>query len=74
MIDPTKVMRLGTPDTVRHQTREMLATMGSGGGLIIGPGCALPADTPEENVHALVACVRREGVYRADGRPRITAD
>ena len=71
MIDPTQVMRLGTPDDVRHQTRRMLATMGPGGGLIIGPGCALPANTPEENVHALVECVRREGVYGADGRPEV---
>lgn len=47
----------------------MLAVMGPRGGFIIGPGCALPADTPEENVQTLMECVRCEGTYGADGRP-----
>jgi uroporphyrinogen decarboxylase len=70
MIDPAQVMRRGTPEDVEAQTRAMLATMGPRGGYIAGPGCALPADTPEENVHALMECVRRDGVYDADGRPQ----
>jgi uroporphyrinogen decarboxylase len=53
---------------VRLVTRRMMTVMGTGGGFIIGPGCALPSDTPEENVQALMECVRREGVYGADGR------
>jgi uroporphyrinogen decarboxylase len=69
MIDPAQVMRFGTPDDVRRQAREMMSTMGVGGGFIMGPGCALPADTPFENVQALIECARREGVYGADGRP-----
>ena len=69
MIDPAQVMALGTPDTVRRQAREMLAVMGPGGGFIIGPGCALPADTPVENVQALMECARRDGVYDSSGRP-----
>jgi uroporphyrinogen decarboxylase len=68
MIDPAQVMRFGTPDDVRQETIKMLATMGPGGGFIAGPGCALPADTPPENVHALIECVQRHGVYAADGR------
>ena len=68
MIDPTQVMRFGTPADVRRQANEMLSTMGPGGGFIMGPGCALPADTPLENVQALMECARREGVYGADGR------
>jgi uroporphyrinogen decarboxylase len=73
MIDPAQVMGLGTPEAVRRQARQMLALMGPGGGFIIGPGCALPADTPEENVQALMECARREGVYGADGRLRSQA-
>ncbi len=69
MIDPVQVMRLGTPEAVRQQARRMLAMMAPGGGFIIGPGCALPADTPEANVQALMECVRSEGTYGADGRP-----
>jgi uroporphyrinogen decarboxylase len=68
MVDPVQVMRLGTPDSVWRETSRVLDVMGSGGGFIIGPGCALPQDTPEENVQALMECVRREGVYRPDGR------
>jgi uroporphyrinogen decarboxylase len=70
MIDPAQVMRFGTPEMVQHKARQMLATMSPGGGFIIGPGCALPADTPVENVLALMECVRREGVYDAEGRTR----
>ena len=68
MIDPVHVMRFGTPETVRRQARRMLALMGSGGGFIIGPGCALPPDTPVENVRALMESARRDGVYETDGR------
>ncbi len=45
-----------------------------GGGFIIGPGCALPADTPVENVLALVECAHREGAYNPAGRLRARAD
>jgi uroporphyrinogen decarboxylase len=68
MIDPTQVMRFGTPDTIRDHARRILSVMAPGGGFLLGPGCALPADTPVENVLALVECNRREGVYAADGR------
>jgi uroporphyrinogen decarboxylase len=68
MIDPAQVMRFGTPADVRRQAVEMLNTMGTGGGFIMGPGCALPADTPLENVQTLMESARREGVYGADGR------
>ncbi len=67
MIDPAQVMGLGTPEAVRNQAGQMLALMGPGGGFIMGPGCALPADTPVENVQALMECARRDGVYGADG-------
>jgi uroporphyrinogen decarboxylase len=68
MMDPAQVMALGTPDTVLCQAREMLAVMGPGGGFVIGPGCALPADTPVDNVQALMECVRRDGVYDSSGQ------
>ena len=40
----------------------------------MGPGCALPADTPFENVQTLIECACREGVYGTDGRPTVKAD
>jgi uroporphyrinogen decarboxylase len=74
MMDPVQVMRFGTPETVRHQASRMIALMGAGGGFIIGPGCALPPDTPVENVQALMECARRDGVYDSSGRVRPRAD
>jgi uroporphyrinogen decarboxylase len=68
MIDPTRVIRFGTPDDVRRQARQNLRIIGPGGGFIMGPGCALPADTPLENVQVLMECARRDGVYDAEGR------
>ena len=73
MIDPAQVMRFGTPADVRRQARQMISTMGPGGGFIMGPGCALPADTPLENVQTLMECARRDGVYGSDGRPAAKA-
>jgi uroporphyrinogen decarboxylase len=67
MIDPTQIMRFGTPAIVAEHTAHILKTMAPHGGFLVGPGCALPADTPSENVAALMECVRRDGVYRADG-------
>jgi uroporphyrinogen decarboxylase len=67
MIDPAQVMRWGTPELVRESTSRILARMAPGGGFIVGPGCALPADTSPENVAALMECAHREGVYGADG-------
>jgi uroporphyrinogen decarboxylase len=72
MIDPAQVMRFGSPETVRQHAREILRIMGPGGGFIAGPGCALPADTPPENVFALMDTVRRDGVYGDGGAlPRL---
>ena len=72
MIDPVQVMRFGTPETVRRQATQMLATMGPGGGFIIGPGCALPADTPLENVQrSWSACAAKASTTPRDNRRRI---
>ena len=32
-----------------------------------GPGCALPPETPAQNVHAFVEAAHRCGRYRPDG-------
>ena len=69
--------RSGAGDAFRHAGRrappgdaKCWPRWAPGGGFIIGPGCALPADTPVENVQTLMECARREGVYDAEGRPR----
>jgi uroporphyrinogen decarboxylase len=54
-VDPSGVMAQGTPEQVRMACREAFTNMGAGGGFILGPGCALPATTPDENIDAMVA-------------------
>ncbi len=74
--DLDDIEKLRVPDPERtFPLAELLKTtrivkQETGGKVFInGPGCALPADTPEANVQALMECVRSEGTYGADGRP-----
>jgi uroporphyrinogen decarboxylase len=67
VIDPSGVLALGTPELVTAKVREELAVLGPGGGLIVGPGCALPPQTPPENVHALIEAAHKYGCYAPDG-------
>jgi uroporphyrinogen decarboxylase len=68
VIDPSGVLALGTPELVTLKSREELDILAPGGGLILGPGCALPPKTPHENVHTLIETARRYGRYNPDGR------
>ena len=54
MIDPAGVLLTGTPDDVRAECAERLAQLDSTR-FILGPGCALPPDTPTANVAALIS-------------------
>jgi uroporphyrinogen-III decarboxylase len=62
-IDPSGVLALGTPDLVDEKSKEAIEILGPNGGLILGPGCALPPATPPDNIHALVAAAKKYGVY-----------
>ena len=61
VIDPSGVFCLGDETTVRRNTQSVLACFPRGG-LVIGAGCALPAETPSRNIHAFVQTVRQQGV------------
>lgn len=58
-VDPNAVMALGTPADVDAACRAAVETLGPGGGFILGPGCALPGTTPDENIDAMVAAAKR---------------
>jgi uroporphyrinogen decarboxylase len=61
-IRPTSVMVLGTPEDVRANVLECLVKgVGSPKGFILGMGCALPINTPPENIHALMVAAREYG-------------
>jgi MtaA/CmuA family methyltransferase len=62
-VDPSGVLARGTPDEVRAAARTDLAALAAGGGFILAPGCALPYDTPEANIRALVETAERDGRY-----------
>lgn len=62
-IDPSAVLANGTPEDVTAKAREALEILAPGGGFILGPGCALPASTPDENLDALIDAAKRYGRY-----------
>lgn len=59
-LDPSGLICRGTPAEVRAGTSGLLSTF-AGGRLVVGAGCALPAETPDANVHALVNASRQLG-------------
>jgi uroporphyrinogen decarboxylase len=62
-VDPSGVLARGTPDDVRAAARSDLDFLAGGGGFILAPGCALPYDTPEANIRALVETAQADGRY-----------
>ncbi|HUS91614.1 MAG TPA: uroporphyrinogen decarboxylase family protein [Phycisphaerae bacterium] len=57
-LDPSGVLARGTPALVAERTRELLETFADTPGFILNTGCALPANTPPENIHAMVRTAR----------------
>ncbi|WP_119070842.1 uroporphyrinogen decarboxylase family protein [Aggregatilinea lenta] len=62
-VDPSGVLANGTPDDVMAKAREAIEILAPGGGFILGPGCALPDTTPDENIDALIDAAKRYGRY-----------
>ncbi|MGD0729771.1 MAG: uroporphyrinogen decarboxylase family protein [Terracidiphilus sp.] len=62
-IDPSGVLHEGSVDDVERACREAIEVLAPGGGFILGPGCALPATTPAENIDKLVGCAKAHGRY-----------
>ena len=58
-VEPSGVLAQGTPQQVTEKCREAIEILGPGGGFILGPGCALPPTTPDENILAMVEAARR---------------
>jgi uroporphyrinogen decarboxylase len=59
----TSTLASGTAAEVEDECREAIAIMAPGSGFILGPGCALPSETPAENIHALVESAKKYGRY-----------
>ncbi len=57
-IDPSEVLARGTPDLVKLKTEELLHTFADTPRFVLNSGCALPPDTPSENIRAMLACLK----------------
>jgi uroporphyrinogen decarboxylase len=66
-INPALIWGAKSPEEVEDAAREAIAVLGPGGEFILGPGCALGADTPADNIHALIEAAKKYGHYHADG-------
>lgn len=58
-IDPVRVLRDGTPESVYAAIGE--CHQQAGGRFIIGPGCEVPRETPPQNFRAMVQYARDHG-------------
>ena len=57
-IDEQHTLPFATPEQVRQEVRQRLATLGQGGGLILGPTHHVQLDTPLENFWAMVQTIQ----------------
>ncbi len=57
-IDPSGVICYGTPELVRSKTEELLTVYQGSHRLIVNAGCAIPAETPSENIKMMIETVR----------------
>ena len=49
-----QLLPFGTPEQVRQETRRLITEIGAGGGFILSPAHALPADIPVQNIQAMI--------------------
>jgi uroporphyrinogen decarboxylase len=57
------VLPFGTPEQVREHVRQVIHTLGAGGGLIIAPSHVIERDTPMENILAMMGAIDEFGRY-----------
>lgn len=59
-IDPSGVIALGTPELVVKKTTELLHIFRKTNRFILNAGCAIPPNTPEENIRAMIRTAREK--------------
>jgi uroporphyrinogen decarboxylase len=62
-ISPVNVLLSGTPDQVIAESKTAIEKAAKGGGYILASGCGVPADTPSENIAAMVYASKTFGKY-----------
>lgn len=64
-IDQQRLLPRGSCAEIEADVREKIAILGEGGGYMLAPAHIVQADTPPENVEALIAAARKYGRYPA---------
>lgn len=57
-IDPSGVIAMGTPELVEEKTIELLNIFANNNRFILNAGCAIPSNTPEENLKRMIRTAR----------------
>ena len=60
-LDPSGVLAHGTPRIVTQKTQELLEIFADTPRFVLNAGCAIPAQTPPENLRAMVETARAFG-------------
>jgi len=58
-IDPSGVLALGAPREVERKTRELLEAFADTSRFILNAGCAIPSNTPPDNLKAMIRTARQ---------------
>jgi uroporphyrinogen decarboxylase len=58
-LDPSGVLALAAPREVERKTRELLAVFADTPRFILNAGCAIPSNTPPENLKAMIGTARQ---------------
>jgi uroporphyrinogen decarboxylase len=74
-IDPSGVLALGTLKDVKTKTEELLSVYKNSNRFILNAGCAIPPNTPPENLKMMIETARNffNIQYNMNGYQRITA-
>ncbi len=56
-VDPAGVLRMGTPETVREKTLDLLEKCSEYGNFVVSSGCDIPPMTPWDNLDAFFGAV-----------------
>lgn len=64
-VHPVDYMLYGTPEEVYWKSREVIEKAANGSGFVLGSGCDLNPNTPEENIFAMIQA-GKDAVYNDD--------
>jgi uroporphyrinogen decarboxylase len=68
-LNPVEVLWRAAPEAVALAARQAMADAGQNGGYILGSGCEVPMDAPQENLHAMIAAARGNVTLQPRGLP-----